>query len=122
MKLAFTIPGKPVPKGRPRVVRRGARSFTYTPKRTREYERAVHYTARGAVHYGGWRLGETRPVALTLRVYGARANADMDNVSKALCDGMEGVVFANDKQVVSLVVQRLTGGEPRVEVEVEVLG
>lgn len=34
---SFTVDGRPVPKGRPRVTQHG----TYTPQRTRDYERRV---------------------------------------------------------------------------------
>lgn len=37
MKVKFTIPGIPVPKARPRVVR----GHTYTPKKTKDYEALV---------------------------------------------------------------------------------
>ncbi|MBU0846886.1 RusA family crossover junction endodeoxyribonuclease [Patescibacteria group bacterium] len=46
----FTIPGKPVPKGRPRTVivatAEGVRRHTYTPKRTRDAELLIRQYAQ----------------------------------------------------------------------------
>jgi len=41
-RITFAIPGKPVPKGRPRVTRSGR---VYTPKATRDYESLVRVDA-----------------------------------------------------------------------------
>ena len=46
----FTVPGQPVPKGRPRTVSRDGKSHTYTPKRTKAYE----LLAGAALVYWAW--------------------------------------------------------------------
>jgi Holliday junction resolvase RusA-like endonuclease len=59
---------------------------------------------------------------VTLRAYGARKNADMDNVLKGVLDACKGICWNDDKQVDDKRAIRCEGGDPRVEVEVEVLG
>jgi len=130
MRLEFTIPGKPVPKGRPRVVRsKTGKVRTFTPKRTSDYERHAAACALAArtdyecsperARMQGWIMDWIYGV--TLRVFGARANADLDNVAKACVDSFEGILYGNDKRVRRLVVERCEGKPPRVEVTVEVL-
>lgn len=59
------------------------------------------------------------PVALTIRVFAPSPRRDVDNCLKALLDGLEGVVFRNDRQVAELHVYReIDRTNPRVEVEV----
>jgi Holliday junction resolvase RusA-like endonuclease len=44
--------------------------------------------------------------------------ADIDNIAKAILDGMTGVAWDDDKQVVSLRVEKTYSASPRVVVEV----
>lgn len=111
----FVIPGRPHGKRRPRVALRGQRVVTYTPRETREYEERVAWEARAA--------GVTMidgPVALRLWLYSkGRRRADIDNAAKSIMDGLNGVAYADDSQVVALHVYAMTGTPERVEVEVE---
>lgn len=127
-RLAFAVPGKPVPKGRPRVTRRNGRPITFTPARTRDYEKRVAAYALQACLAVEWPLRLRARYSATLRFYGARANADNDNLCKSVLDPMQGIVFVNDCQVELLIVERCAlkncashDSEPRVEVVVEVL-
>lgn len=117
--ISFSIPGPPVPKGRPRTVRAAGKVRTFTPERTRRYERHVGLCCLAA-RPAGWPLDARYSV--TLRVYGARANADLDNVAKAVLDGAEGVLWANDRQVERVTVERFEAkpGLPGVAVTAEV--
>lgn len=44
---------------------------------------------------------------------------DIDNIAKAVLDGLNGHAFADDKQVAALTVRKLYDSTPRVEVKVE---
>ena len=46
---------------------------------------------------------------------------DLDNACKAVLDGLKGVVFDDDRQVVQLEMQKLYGQHDRVVVHVELL-
>lgn len=98
--MRFHIPGRPVPKGRPRMSRTGG---VYTPKTTAEYEKAV---ARSWYLAYGDRALEGR-LRLLVNVHTDRhQKQDVDNLAKSVLDGMQrGGAFAEgDQQVYSLTV------------------
>lgn len=108
----FTVPGRPVPKGRPRL----GRGRTYTPPSTVAYEQAVGWCARSA-HRGQPLPG---PVAVRLELHlVATRRGDVDNYAKSLLDGMQGIVLLDDRQVRRLEVERHDApgaGQERAEV------
>jgi len=131
--VAFTVGGVPVAKGRPRAssTPRGIRM--HTPEATKRYEATVQGVARVAM------LGElpfARPVALTVSIVlpipkswskrrkllasageiAATRKPDADNVLKAIKDGMNGIVYWDDSQVVSIVLTKAYGVLPGVDV------
>ena len=131
--IAFTIPGQPVAKGRPRACIRGGKVATYTPDNTARYENLVKLAAQEALKglppIGGavalevkvflavpasWpKKKQAEAVAGTVRPSG---RPDADNLLKSVADGMNGVVFADDAQVTSCLVQKRYDTAPRVEV------
>jgi Holliday junction resolvase RusA-like endonuclease len=116
--VRFTVPGPPRPKERPRVTSRG----TFTPTRTKQYERAVGHAA--ILHASrSWALDGVYRVTC-LFVFRTHRHPDADNCLKACLDGMEGALYRNDKQVTEtsarLVVE--PGGLERTEVVVERIG
>ena len=138
-RITLTIEGQPQGKGRPRVTRRG---HAFTPTRTREYEAKVAAAARGA-HQGAPLEG---PLVLTVDAYHARPAKpprghqarelsllaapcwmrgsrypDADNIAKAIADGLEGIAYVNDSQLVEVTCRRWWAemdGPARVEVTV----
>jgi len=135
MTLTFIIPGKPKAKGRPRVV--PGRAFT--PKATAAYEGLVALAAQAALPEGWTPLTgpvllvvlavQPRPKRLMRRkdpdglIYSDR-RPDLDNLVKAVSDGLDGIAWGDDGQVA--VVQAVKtyaerGGLPRVEVWVQAL-
>lgn len=133
-EIAFTIPGTPVAKGRPRFARRGKKIVTYTPAKTENYEDAVKLYAIQAMR---GRPVITRPVAVSIGLFfeppiswpkGKREGAlngvwyptssDLDNSAKALLDACNAVVWIDDKQVVELNVRKRYSTVARAMVEV----
>lgn len=108
----FTIPGQPIPKGRPRSAP-GQRPFT--PKATRDYERTVAILAKTA----GVQPLRGR-VGIQLRFFRiSRIRADWDNLSKCVTDGLNGIAYADDVQIHHVVVTKDYDPEcPRCEVRV----
>lgn len=128
----FIVYGVPVAKGRPRFARRGSFISTYTPKKTKDYEDSVREEARIA-------MGSEKPLETPVSVYlyirlpipqsysKKRTQAcldglelpikkpDIDNAAKAVLDGMNGIVYQDDAQIVSLHIKKLYG-TPSVEV------
>ena len=126
--MKFTIPLQPKPKQRPQH----GKGNTFTPKETREYERIVGFYARRAIKQpleGAIRVkvdfympipkswpekkkrlaeaGEIRPAT----------RPDLDNLEKALFDGMNGIAWIDDALVVE-VHKAEWYGEPRTDVEI----
>lgn len=133
--VTFTVPGQPVGKGRPRVGKVGGFSRLYTPEKTVSYESLVGYSAAQAM--AGRGLIEA-PVFVTLDIrvqipaswsrkkqelarvggYWPATKPDIDNVEKAIFDGMNGVVWKDDVQVVKVTKQKRYSDQPGVEVYV----
>jgi len=123
------IPGKPQGKGRPRVTRYG----TYTPEKTREYENLIRacwlQQADGwTVRDGGVGMIVTAyfPIPVSAnkdRKSGMRSGRiapqvkpDGDNILKVVADALNGYAYTDDKQVVSMSIQKRYSDDPRVEV------
>lgn len=135
MNLAFTIPGDPVAKGRPKLTTIGGMARAYTPAKTRNYEAIVRLAAKEAM---AGLLPMDGPLHLWVRVYlgiptswSKRKKAaaleqlvlptkkpDVDNVIKAVSDGMNAIAFTDDSRIVNLTAVKRYSDMPRVEVMV----
>ena len=143
MRVSFVVAGHPVGKGRPRtrvVATRAGRIFAshYTPAATRIHEAAIAQHAQLAM---AGRAPFTGPVRLTvIQVHAVPASwsrkardaalagtirptvkPDWDNVGKAVSDAVNGVVYFDDKQVVSARVEKWYGPRPELEIVVETI-
>jgi len=140
MMTTFTIPGQPVAKGRPKFARRGAHVVAYTPAKTASYENLVKLAASTAMRGSE---PTARPVALqvtlNLQVPASWSNKrraaavagticatkkpDADNVLKGIKDGCNGIVWADDAQVVRIMIEKRYSETPSAVVHViEVAG
>lgn len=109
--ISFTIPGRPVPKQRPRVGKNGS---IYTPKKCREYEKVVAIYAKTV-----FRQPLTGPVALGLKLYFSVRPGDLDNYVKAISDGLNRIAWVDDRQVVKLYASLQIGQPERAEVIIQ---
>jgi len=134
--IRFSVHGRPVGKGRARVSLRRGFAVAYTPAKTREFESRVRAAALQAA--SGPLIGPLR-VRLSVQfcppeswprrrreaaISGAMwhgSKPDLDNVVKAVLDGMSGVAFLDDHQVVELVAQKRYGDMDVTHVAVEPL-
>ena len=100
--LRITWLGKPLPKGRPRVVNGRA----HTDPKTRAYETALRASIAAACFWEKWVIppGDVC-VDIVLR-FGNAVHGDIDNCAKAILDAAQGIAFANDKCVRSLYIER----------------
>lgn len=136
-RIHFTVPGQPVPKGRP-IAGRGFNGHTTlrTPEKTVIYENLVRMQADAAMAMRAPLPGPIRlDIDILLQVPASWSNRrqtkaiegdiaatkkpDADNVLKALKDGMNGVVYVDDSQVVEIRVSKRYGAIPGVSVVVE---
>ena len=136
MHITFKVEATPVGKGRPKFARRGNFVSTYTPTKTREYEDLIRDAAKQA-------MGTTEPLKTPVAAYiyitvpipqsypKKRFKAcleglerpckkpDIDNIVKAYLDSMNGIVYDDDTQVVSLHSTKIYGTVGLVEVLVK---
>lgn len=126
--------GNPVPKGRPRFSKVGGFVRSYTPKKTSDYEAQVKAIAQQAMT----REPLETPLAAFLyfrlpipksypkkRIAACLAGSerpikkpDLDNLAKSVLDGLNGVVWADDSQIVSLHVTKVYASAPGVDVHI----
>ena len=135
MQIHFQVEGDPKGKGRPRFSRAGTFTRVYTDKQTLDYEAVIKFFAAEAM--GSTDLLET-PISVFLYIRHAvpqsyskkRTEAclsgleqpckkpDIDNIVKTFLDGMNGVIFNDDTQVVDLHVKKVYSAVPGVDVMV----
>jgi len=113
--IKIIIPGRPVPKQRPRV---GKNGNVYTPKKCRQYEKTVGWTAKKVFKnpYDG-------PVSLQVQIYLAKAGGDLDNYVKSIQDGLNGIAWRDDRQITRLKASKTVrpGTDERAEVMIQKL-
>ncbi|VVD63619.1 RusA family crossover junction endodeoxyribonuclease [Pandoraea pneumonica] len=132
-QVEFVVNGKPEPKGRARFARIQGHVRTYTPAKTAAYERAVAAAASDAMAQQPIFVG---PVMLQIGIHlpipeswskkrrgraatgeiAATKKPDADNVLKAIKDGLNGVVYVDDNQVIDLRVHKRYSDKPCVTV------
>ena len=118
------IVGKPVSKGRPRFGRaKNGNMVAYTPFKTRKYEQEVKSLFQIAMFGKAMLEG---PVKVTITAYfnskkktgWHTSRPDLDNIIKAILDGLNGIVFHDDAAVAEIIASKKYG-EDRVEVQVQ---
>ena len=127
MNIEMTFLMEPVSKGRPRVMRtKGGKSITYTPTKTAMAENLIRAEVVGcresfpkdvplhmtAIFY------RTRPKHLKKSVLYPTTRPDLDNYFKLLIDALQGFLFIDDSQIVSMNTAKLFGSPPRIELEI----
>lgn len=121
----------PVPKGRPKFSKVGGFVRTYTPKKTSDYETQVREAAKQAMT----REPLEGPVAVYLyfrlpipRSYTKKRQEaclsgserptkkpDIDNLAKSVLDGLNGVIWHDDSQIVSLHLTKVYARNPGID-------
>jgi Holliday junction resolvase RusA-like endonuclease len=94
----FTMAGEPVSKSRARFSKRGSKTVTYTPEKTKAAEEKVAWLFRQAVP--GHEVEKMTSYGVSAVFFaGTRQRRDVDNMIKLVCDGLNGVAWADDVQV-----------------------
>jgi Holliday junction resolvase RusA-like endonuclease len=131
--VTFKVDGTPVPKGRARYARRGNFISTYTPEKTRTYETLIKDAAIEA-------MGSSEPLETPVSLYlyirvpipksctKKRLEAidngsekptkkpDASNILKSVEDGMNGVVYHDDSQIINIHVTKVYSTLPGVDI------
>lgn len=119
MKIAFTVPGPPVPKQRARMGKGGR---WYTPKETAEYRHRIRNAMTASwFRTTAWPINAAYRVSLLVYMQDARRR-DVDNIAKAVLDALNSITWDDDSRVQQLAIDRsIDRKQPRVEVVIEVI-
>ena len=129
--IKFTVFGEPVAQARPRVTRYGA----YDVPKCKTYKEQVALTAKVAMR---GLLPSQGPIDCRVKVFRcipkswsrAKREAaqrgellpttkpDADNYLKGIMDGLKGIVWLDDSQVVRVVCEKAYSEQPRAVIEI----
>lgn len=118
--MTIVVPGEPLPKERPRVVRKHGKTVTYTPKRTLQAEEALAWALKAQI-----RKPYTAPLALEVEFHRAtHRRVDLDNLMKLVLDaGNRARIWADDSLVRAFAAWVYYGcPDPRTEIHLNPFG
>lgn len=102
---SFFVPGEPRAKQSFRVTQKGGKTGGFQPARLRSWQEAIGWEAKQAGFKPDNLLTGEIGVSLTFYLPTHR-KMDLDNLSKAVMDGMNGVVWEDDQQVIELRIRK----------------
>jgi Holliday junction resolvase RusA-like endonuclease len=131
--IAFTVPGPPRGKGRPRATTINGHARMYTDAKTASYENLVALACQQVMD---GRQPMACPVDLRIRVrlvppastskatraamldgrWPPAKRPDLDNCFKAISDGLNGVAYSDDALIVSLTATKVYADTAGVDV------
>ena len=133
---SFIIDMRPFGKERHKINKKTL--AVYSPQSNREYEKAVGYICKASMAKNGIFCASEKYVEVHIVAFfkiPAGTNKikeqrmlsgelmpdkkpDIDNIAKAVMDGMNGIAYQDDKQVIKLIIEKRYGREAKVEVAV----
>ena len=131
-RVRFVVPGEPKGKGRPRFSTAGKYPKAVTPEETASYENLIKVLymeggfpkLEGAVRMEitayfkvASSASKKRKAAMLIGEEKCMKKPDADNIVKCVADGLNGVAYDDDKQIVELEIKKLYGTTPQVIVE-----
>lgn len=133
--MKIIIEGKPEPQLRPRATRMGNSIRLYDPKKTADYKKYIKLVASRqwteeplqgalAVDIDIYRqipksTSKKRRKAKNNKEIRPIVKPDVDNYTKMILDGLNGITWKDDSQVVNLSANKYYSDNPRVEVTVK---
>ena len=138
--LKFVIPGEPCAQGRPRFSTLGGYVKAIDPAKSRNQKAFIKYLATTAAKQQGWvytylsiyveiiaymgipksKSKKWRTAAICGRERPTK-KPDVDNLFKLVTDALSGILYNDDKQIVSCRVQKWYSEEPRTEVRIAIV-
>jgi Holliday junction resolvase RusA-like endonuclease len=129
--ITITIPGEPVAQGRPRTTRTG---HVYDPKKSRDFKTRVWLAAKEkqpeTLLEGPLKVeidiyksipvswSKNKKAAAMAGIKRPTGKPDVDNYVKSCCDGMNGVIWVDDSQIVELLVRKWYSDKPQAVIDI----
>ncbi len=117
--MKLSIPIDTIPQGRPRFYH----GIAIDPPKSRQFKKdlalMVNSLAESAFYTG--------EISLKIDIYRnkksvtSRRYGDIDNLAKAILDGLNGVMWQDDSQITHLQVTKNLAKTPRIEIDIEEL-
>jgi Holliday junction resolvase RusA-like endonuclease len=131
VRLAFEVNIKPVAQGRPRFfVRKRGLSYrvgAYDPNKSRTFKEVIAWNAKRAAMERGLREPTKAPIVIGLIFGMGQGKAsfhtkrpDIDNLAKAVKDALQGVIYADDSQIVEAHLYKQYG-DHSVKINIQTL-
>ena len=136
-EFTLAITGEPVAQGRPKFSTAGGHPRAVDPAKSREYKQIVSFMARQRMEELGTGLmeGPLRLIVYVFRVppksmgkrkcaeacamsKGIQVKPDLDNYIKLVSDALNGVVYADDSQIVAIEASKRYAAMPGMTVRV----
>lgn len=126
-EIRFTVYGQPVAKARARTFATAAGKVgSYTPRATREWERWIREEAgkhRPPQLLDGPLVLEAtfyvlKPKSSPRRRQYPDTKPDVENLGKAVCDALQGLIYVDDSRIVEEILRKRFGDPPRVEIAI----
>lgn len=136
--ISFTVYGEPISQLRPRATTINGYVRMYDPQKSRDYKQYVRLVAvehkppkplEGEIELV---IDVYRPIPKSMSKRKRQlalkgkirptTKPDIDNYVKAIKDALSGIIWKDDKQVVSLTVRKWYSDMPRVEIDIEEVG
>ena len=134
-ELKIVIPGEPCAQGRPRFSSFNGHFRAIDPAKSRNYKAFVKYVATHEAKKQGWLYTEL-PLAMNVVAYMGIPKSkskkfrqaavegserptkkpDLSNIVKGVEDALNGLLYKDDSQIVSLKLKKYYSEEPRLEV------
>jgi len=118
---------EPTAKGRPKATSFGGHARLYTPAKTRKAEQNILALIRTELKNKFQSFDKGIPLHLTATFFLAKPASspkkithpvkrpDLDNYVKTLLDALNGYIFPDDSQIVSMILRKSFGTPPRIE-------
>lgn len=124
-RINFFVHGNPVAQGRPRFFRRGSFVGCYDPSKSKSWKETIAWQAvenkvpllDGALDM---RLvfSLKRPKTLPKKVVHHVKKPDLDNLTKAVKDALNGIAYKDDSQIISCMALKRYGEPLGVQIQI----
>jgi len=127
------VDGIPKAQGRPRAFRIHDRVLMFDPETSRDWKRTVTFLVAQEARKRNWTpthegvsltlyFDMPRPKSLPKRYEQHIRKPDWENLAKAVCDALTGVLYHDDSQIVRCLTYKRYDPKPGVTIELEPVG